>query len=267
MRPFSTIVWSVVVATISCQAYGAVIAGGLEWDKKVALAQSSWFDSRLVVEFPFNNPNDKTIVIRRIVPDCGCLTPQLQQTTFAPHEASSLLVIVDLAAVQSGKRSWNVVVATDYQADSIVSLRVEVEVPEVVAIDKNHLVWAATDNSRSQQITIKRLPGAPKIASPIISADPSKMTVEEIDEISAGDAYSIRVRPRSSEPISADVTITITPLGQLGPRRLHYVFVTVVQGEGTRVYGALGLILIALGSILLALGMKRIQARHMDANI
>lgn len=140
----------------------------LAFEQTVIDAQAGPKDKEYVGVYAFTNTGRESVTIANVSSSCGCTTPELNKKTYAPGESGEIKAKFDFGS-RTGKQSKTITVLIEGEPKERIQLRLNVEIPQPLAIAPRVLSWSAEENLKPKTITItvgEGIPGHPSVADP-----------------------------------------------------------------------------------------------------
>ncbi|MDX2111168.1 MAG: DUF1573 domain-containing protein [Verrucomicrobiota bacterium] len=151
--------------------------------------------TKQVALFKFTNTGDRPVTIHDVKTSCGCTTTKLDKLNYEPGESGEITATLDLGG-RVGKQHKEVTVSTDDPAQQSISLKLIVEIPELIAFSSRGLVWSQGAPPTVQTIKVKVVHTEPIKIKEIKSND--AFFKIELHTIIEGREYEIDVTPTST---------------------------------------------------------------------
>jgi len=194
--------------------------GALEWKKKTIDYQASPNDEKVTALFYFANIGDKPITILNTKTSCGCTVAELEKETYAPGEMGSLKVTFTFDG-RTGPQHKGIQLITDDSKDPIVSLMLNVDVPQFVSVEPQLLYWTSGEKPSTKTASIVVLADEPIFIKSMENGD-ENFTCELVRR-EDGRRYELKATPKTTaNPTEGKVTLT-TSVGKEHPRLVFVI--------------------------------------------
>ncbi len=181
---------------------------GLSFPEPVVHLSAFPGQKSVTATFPFTNETSEAIEIRTIKSSCGCTTPKLSKTTYAPEESGEIQAIFEIGE-RTGLQRKALAVQYRDRALEPQMLVLEVNIQQPVDFSKTILLWEE-NNQEPQTIDITVIQEAPLEIVTIQSDSPHYSA--EVKTIKPGKQFQLTITPHSPSPGKATFTIlTKTP--------------------------------------------------------
>lgn len=190
-----------------CLSAASVAQASLDWEREECHPAVHPTQASANSVFRFVNTGEKPVAITDVRITCGCLSPKLEKSVFAPGEAGKLLVGFDLRN-RTGKQRKAVIVKTD---DGIETrLYVECDIPWAYVPEPKKVLWKKGDNAPAKTVRLRN-PGTLPIK--LLSATSSCEGLPvELKSIREGFEYVVVItRETSAANARSVVRITTEP--------------------------------------------------------
>ena len=207
-----------VLATLATPGFGQ-----LKWDNTEQTFTAKPLDKILVARFRFTNVGNTSVKITDVRPSCGCTTATLQKTEYGPGESGEIAASFRLDG-RVGHQEKSIKVTTDWVPPQPTFLRMTVNIPEVITIQPELVIWRVGEQPNPKTIRVA-IPGdAPAKIVSIQSDNPAVKL--ELREVRPGKELEVKVTPaNTSGPENATLLIR-TDYPPENPAT-HYAYVRV----------------------------------------
>lgn len=175
----------------------------LHWEKKTLEigarpGQKEAIRDVLRTSYRFTNTGKKPVTITSIQPDCGCVTTELEKFDYAPGESGEIKITFDLEMDDSnGLLKRSIAVTTSDAPGSPTTLKLRINVPEILTVSTKHLVWARGEKPLAKETIVKAARGFSPMKLSEAFTNSDDFSVEILPEV-AGKRYRVKVTPRST---------------------------------------------------------------------
>ncbi|MGB0416773.1 MAG: DUF1573 domain-containing protein [Coraliomargarita sp.] len=118
----------------------ALQASVLVWDRTEARIEMKPHEAEVRATFTVTNEGDETLRIADIKASCGCTGSVIDRRILKPGQATSIEAVFNKGK-RKGKNHIKLEVFLDSQADSIATLHMIVDVPELVTTQPRIVFW------------------------------------------------------------------------------------------------------------------------------
>ncbi len=168
----------------------------LEWKTESLHTRTTPFQSAIDVVFEFRNAAAHAVTIRNVRTNCDCLDATTDQKIYSPG-ANGRLSARFTVGDRLGLYERTIMVETDEAAGQNVTLKLNIEVPEIVALSQRVLDWKIGSPSRDKTVLIKPRPGLE------IDFHSAQATNEDflvhLKTIKQDEIYLLTIKPKSTK--------------------------------------------------------------------
>lgn len=216
------LIWKLGAGLALAGLYVSAHAGALVWDQRKVSLVIQPEQEQATVEFGFRNGGSGTVTIVLAEPNCGCITPSLSKSVYAPGESGKLTVLFKVGN-RTGQQEKTIDVTTDERGQEPTRLVLAADILQFLSVEPRMLTWAAGGDASELAITcigqterIVRLTGV-KCSLPGISV--------KIDAVEPGKRYAVRLRSAPHENHDTAVIEVNAEVEGVGPRQYRaYVY-------------------------------------------
>lgn len=163
--------------------------------------------------FRVTNTGDRPVVIRDVSASCGCLTPEFPAGPLAPGASAEVALRADTAGESTGAKAFYADVSYAYvdaapseQFVDRVHLKFFVDRPIVTLAPRQLIVYQATDEPTTQQVTVTDHRDIPYTVTAVTTSRPDLVTAAVVSDGSpeAGVtrvAVTVTRRPAANETV------------------------------------------------------------------
>lgn len=179
-------------------------AFALDWKSTTAELRLAPLQSNAEVVFEFTNTSTKSVTIRDVQANCGCLEAASDRTVCAPGETGRIRARFAVGD-RYGLYERTISVVTD-DSSTPTHLRVSIDVPELASVTPRSLEWKR-DAAIGEQIIDVRATAPLNIE--FTEATPTNESfTARLETVEAGHAYRIHLKPVSTAaPANAAIRI------------------------------------------------------------
>lgn len=164
---------------------------GLDWQTTLQEIKVHPLQASAVVTFGFTNAGSNVVNILDITSDCGCISGNVENKTFAPGESGAVTVTFDIGN-RTGLQSKKLLVMTDDKAALPVHLTVSTTIPKAYDVSPKRLTWVG-EQLGSQSFTLINVAKTPfRIEKAVSSSEGISLELKPIRE---GFEYELVVTP------------------------------------------------------------------------
>jgi hypothetical protein len=199
------------------------VFGQLKWENPEQTFTAKPLDKVIVARFRFTNIGNTSLKITDLRPSCGCTTAALQKKEYAPGESGEIEAKFKFDGRVGHQEKW-ILVKTDWVPPQQTILRMTVNIPEVITIQPELVIWRVGEQPKPKTIRIAISDNTP---AKIVSVQPDNPSVKlELREVRPGKELEVKVTPATtSGPESATLLIR-TDYPPENPAT-HYAYVRV----------------------------------------
>jgi hypothetical protein len=207
-----------VLATLATSGFGQ-----LKWENTEQTFTAKPLDKVIVARFRFTNIGNTSLKITDLRPSCGCTTAALQKKEYGPGESGEIEARFKFDGRVGHQEKW-IVVSTDWVPPQPTILRMTVNIPEVITIQPELVIWRVGEQPKPKTIRVA-IPA--DIPAKIVSIQPDNPAVKlELREVRPGKELEVKVTPaNTSGPENATLLIR-TDYPPENPAT-HYAYVRV----------------------------------------
>ena len=179
----------------------------IEWDSKEVTVKAGPFDEFVEAVFKFTNKGEAPVNVLDVKTSCGCTTAALAKKVYAPGETGEIKAKFNVGG-RKGLQSKTINVTTDIEKDPITTLMLKTEIPELLKIEPQTLVWKVGEEGAAKTIKVSVVtPEAIKLVTVTTVNDKFK---SELVTLKEGKEYEVKITPPSTATADKAVfTITI----------------------------------------------------------
>jgi hypothetical protein len=207
-----------VLATLATPVFGQ-----LKWENTEQTFSAKPLDKVIVAKFRFTNIGNTSLKITDLRPSCGCTTAALQKKECGPGESGEIEARFKFDGRVGHQEKW-IKVTTDWVPPQPTILRMTVNIPEVITIQPELVIWRVGEQPKPKTIRVA-IPG--DVPAKIVSIQPDNRSVKlELREVRPGKELEVKVTPvNTSGPENATLLIR-TDYPPENPAT-HYAYVRV----------------------------------------
>ena len=210
----------IAVLIIACASF--LDASTLIWDRTEVRIEMGPDEEEARASFKVANEGEKVIRIARVKSNCGCTNTILNKKILLPGESAEIVAIFSKGKRQGLNRN-RLQVYLDSQADAVVTLKMNVQIPALIEASPQIIFWKPESSKSSRHV---RLVIDERYIDQIlqIDYDRSRLTVtQESDDTKNNDAIVLKVEPKDFSKLYRG-TITVYgggPDGRKAETRVH----------------------------------------------
>lgn len=172
------------------------MASDLKWEQMEIQVAADPSDKKAEADFSFTNGTSHPIELGKIHTSCGCTTAEVSKKIYQPGESGVVHVTFNMSG-RKGIQEKLIIVETESPTPDVLKLRVEI--PDSVKVDKKMLVWHVNDlpEPQSFEITIPH-PQVTRITG--VKGVEAKFEAS-LEEIENGKNYRLKVVPATTKEI------------------------------------------------------------------
>jgi hypothetical protein len=174
--------------------------GGIAWQQDTIRLKAHPAQVATEAVFHFSNTGDEAVSIDDVIVTCGCMNAKPTQPSYAPGEAGSLRIMMDLRN-REGKLHKTLRVKTSNGRERV--LTVKVDIPSAYLIDTRIISWAKGDASKEKTIRLTN-PNTMPIALRSITSSHDGLSAE-LKAVREGFEYTVVVRRTTEERLLRSV--------------------------------------------------------------
>ena len=209
-----------VFPLIACASF--LDASTLVWDQTEVRIEMGPDEEEVRASFKVTNEGEKVVRIARVKSNCGCTNTILNKKILQPGESAEIVAIFSKGKRQGLNRN-RLQVYLDSQADAVVTLKMNVQIPALIEARPKIIFWKPESSKSSRHV---RLVTDKRYIDQIlqIDYDRSRLTVtQESDDPKNNDAIVLKVEPKDFSKLYRG-TITVYgggPDGRKAETRVH----------------------------------------------
>lgn len=200
-------------------------ASNLSWDRTEVKLEMKPEQKEVRASFKVTNEGEDRVRISQVKTSCGCTGSIIDRKILDPGDTTEIIATFNKGKRQ-GLNRLQLDVFIDSQAEAVATLRMNVEIPELVDAMPQVVYWnpSGSKNERRVAVTLdKRY--VDEITS--IDYDRNKLNVAEEKDPSGKATRLLRITPKSYDELYRG-TITVTAKGKEG-RKAEAKILTLVQ--------------------------------------
>ncbi len=177
----------------------------LRWEAREMEFHPTVADTNVVGRYVFRNMGDYPVQIDSVRTSCGCTTASLPKKLYAPAESGEITVTFDIGQ-RLGDQHKEIMVMTNDPRESMVLLKMNIHIPEVLLFNPAFVFWNQDEAAESKMINIQ-IGIATNVHVIAVESNNEKLK-PELMEVVPGREYQIRVKPENtSEPVMATLVL------------------------------------------------------------
>jgi hypothetical protein len=185
----------------------ATAFSGIEWRQDTVRLKAHPTQAKIEADFYFSNTGEEAVSIDDVIITCSCMKATSVKSSYAPGEAGSLRIMVDLRN-REGKMRKTVRIKTDDGKERVLS--VLVDIPRAYLIDSRVIRWAKDDASKEKTIRLKN-PNTMPITLRSVTSSHEALPVE-LNTIREGFEYEVVVRRTAEKaPLRSVIRVALEP--------------------------------------------------------
>lgn len=199
------------------------VLGQLKWDNPEQSFVPKLLDTQVVAKYRFTNAGTVPVTINDVRTSCGCTTAALKKKEYAPGESGEIEAKFEIGG-RTGHQEKSIFVITSPGSAQPTVLRLKVDIPEVVKIEPQFVMWRLGEQPEPKTIRIAVPDGVP---AKIVSVEADNQAVKlELHQIRPGKELEVEVTPPgTTEPAGATLLIR-TDYPPANPET-HYAYARV----------------------------------------
>ena len=209
-----------VFPLIACASF--LNASTLVWDQTEVRIEMGPDQEETRASFEVTNEGEKVVRIARVKSNCGCTNTILNKKILPPDESAEIVAIFSRGKRQGFNRN-RLQVYLDSQADAVVTLKMNVQIPALIEAQPQIVFWKPESSKTPRPV---RLLIDERYIDQIlqIDYDRSRLTVtQESDDPKNNNAILLKVQPKDFSKLYRG-TITVYaggPNGRKAETRVH----------------------------------------------
>ena len=209
-----------VFPLIACASF--LNASTLVWDQTEVRIEMGPDQEETRASFEVTNEGEKVVRIARVKSNCGCTNTILNKKILPPDESAEIVAIFSRGKRQGLNRN-RLQVYLDSQADAVVTLKMNVQIPALIEAQPQIVFWKPESSKTPRPV---RLLIDERYIDQIlqIDYDRSRLTVtQESDDPKNNNAILLKVQPKDFSKLYRG-TITVYaggPNGRKAETRVH----------------------------------------------
>jgi hypothetical protein len=202
-----------------------VANAGLRYQSKAVDLQAALADSFVKAEFQFTNNGSYSILLKKIMPSCGCTTAEADKKVYLPGEKGIIHARVELGAHQ-GELLKTLKIETDDKSQPETTLTIHIKIPRLVTFSPQPYVrWDQGGSQEPKTVTVTVLDTLPFHITGLKSYhDKIKATLKEIVP---GKKYEVTVWPTDTKDVINNAVELLTDAKFKGPKKKIWLLVHV----------------------------------------
>ncbi len=172
--------------------------------------------------FKFQNTGSTPVTISEVKTSCGCTTAALAKKDYAPGEAGQIVADFHLAG-RTGHQEKAIMVRTSDQPQPTMLL-LTVDIPDLVKIDPEFVLWKIGDPPDPKTIRIKVNDDVPVRITSVLSDNPMVQLI--VHETKPGKDLELELRPADTARPASAVLLVQTDYPPENPQT-HYAYARV----------------------------------------
>ncbi|MEC8614401.1 MAG: DUF1573 domain-containing protein [Verrucomicrobiota bacterium] len=183
----------IVVLFTACISF--LNASSLVWDQTEVRIEMGPDEEETRASFKVTNEGKKVVRIARVKSNCGCTNTILKKKIISPGESTEIVAIFSRGKRQGLNRN-RLQVYLDSQADAVVTLKMNVEIPALIEARPQIVFWKPESSKTSRHV---RLVMDKRYIDQIlqIDYDRSRLTVtQESDDPKNTGALVLNIQPK-----------------------------------------------------------------------
>lgn len=194
--------------------FTCVSHAGLVWTATTVEHILAEGESKTDVPFTFTIEGDKSVTISELTSSCDCTVATMEKRTYQPGE-SGTVVAQFTAGTRYGVQQKEIYVRTDEPGVRRQTLRLKVQLPELVTLDVRQLTWNRDVTPSVQTVAIKVADGVTLELRSLLVAQAAQIDVK-LEGGAKGGEYQFSARPQSTaNPQRIPVLICVKKNGKL----------------------------------------------------
>jgi len=155
---------ALIFRKLICGAAWLALASGadakLVFENPVQTVTAQWSDTEAVAHYKFKNTGPETVTIMEVQPSCGCTTPTLNKSVYAPGESGEVSLQFAFGG-RTGPAREMASVITDLPSQQSIDLTIQTTIPVVLEIDPQVVYWKIGEARTPKTVDISLVPGLP----------------------------------------------------------------------------------------------------------
>jgi len=198
----------------------------LRWERTVIDLHPAEDAQTVEAAFAFTNTGAAPVTILLLKPNCSCTTSTSDKKTYASGEKGTIMAKITLGTL-AGQHTKNILVLTDSKTDNQTILKLNLTVPELVAIEPNRLSWELNDELATKAVTLSAPKSNPEKSLNVLAISTAdKRLTAKLSETVSGKEYQLAITPTDlTKPFAGTIRIQVACAG--GKSKWFEVFAKV----------------------------------------
>ena len=179
---------------------------GLVWETHDFTYRAAPDDEKVLAVFRFKNAGTQPVTIRDVKTTCGCLSRKLEKQAYEPAEEGKLEVEFRFGS-RVGKQTKKAIVYTDEPQGSPHTLRLLVDIPELVKVWPKFVYWGTGEPMTPKKVTVQFEHDTAVHITGVKPANASIFT--EVEVIQPGKKYEVAIAPAAETSRPRQIAVTI----------------------------------------------------------
>lgn len=194
----------------------------LHWENLTSEQRATRGDAAVVATYRFKNDGSAPVRFQSLHSNCPCVTAEPSSWVIGPGESGQVRLTMDLTG-RAGRIEKEVVAVTEDDPARSATLRLQVELAEVVAASPRMVSWQIGESPREKLVEIAVVPPHTITAVTLPAAGEFACVLEVI---TAGSKYRLHVAPaRTDRRLAVPLQCRAELAGRPGVEVLAYALV------------------------------------------